>query len=83
MTVKQAFRYELDPTSRQANLLVRAAGTARYVFNWGLNLARGLLNKGFPIPSAPELHRLWNVFKREKRALVVRGVEMRSARGAA
>ena len=65
MTVKQAFRYELDPTSRQANLLARAAGTARYAFNWGLNLARGLLGKKLPVPSAPEFHRLWNVFKRE------------------
>ena len=83
MTVKQAFRYELDPTSRQANLLARAARTARYAFNWGLNLARGLLGKELLVPSAPELHRLWNVFKREKRALVVRGVEVRALRGAA
>lgn len=65
MTVKQAFKYELAPTPRQANLLARAAGTARFAFNWGLSMARGLLGKGLPIPSAPELHRAWNVFKRE------------------
>lgn len=65
MTVQQAFRYELAPTKRQANALARAAGTARYAFNWGLSMARGLLGKGFGVPSAPELHRLWNVYKRE------------------
>lgn len=65
MTVKQAFRYELAPTRRQTNALARAAGTARFAFNWGLNLARGLLGKGLPVPSAPEFHRMWNRFKPE------------------
>jgi len=65
MTVNQAFRYELAPTRRQENLLARAAGTARFAFNWGLNLARGLLGKGLRVPSAPELHRMWNAYKRE------------------
>ena len=65
MTVQQAFRYELAPTRRQANLLARAAGTARFAFNWALNLARALIGKGLPVPSAAELHRAWNVYKRE------------------
>jgi putative transposase len=65
MTVQQAFRYELAPTRRQANALARAAGTARYAFNWGLTLARGLLGKDLGVPSAPELHRAWNAYKRE------------------
>ena len=34
MTVNQAFRYELEPTVRQRRLLAKAAGTARYAFNW-------------------------------------------------
>ena len=63
MTTCQAFRYELDPTIRQSNLLARAAGTARYAFNWGLALCKRLLDIGKPVPHAAELHRLWNAEK--------------------
>ncbi len=63
MTVNQAFRYELEPTVRQRRLLAKAAGTARYAFNWGLALCKRLLNAGKPVPPAVELHRLWNAEK--------------------
>ncbi len=66
MTVNQAFRYELDPTVRQQRLLARAAGTARYAFNWGLALCRRLLNAGKPVPHAAELHRRWNAEKAQR-----------------
>ena len=66
MTVHQAFRYEIDPTGRQQRLLARAAGTARYAFNWGLNLCKRLLNAGKPVPHAAELHRLWNAEKPQR-----------------
>jgi putative transposase len=63
MTVTQAFRYELDPNMRQRVLLARAAGTARYAYNWGLALCKRLLDAGKPVPHAEELHRLWNAEK--------------------
>jgi len=66
MTVNQAFRYELDPTVRQQRLLARAAGTARYAFNWGLALCKRLLNAGKPVPHAAEIHRLWNAEKAQR-----------------
>ena len=66
MTVNQAFRYELDPTVRQRRLLARAAGTARYAFNWGLVLCKRLLNAGKPVPHAAELHRLWTTEKPQR-----------------
>ena len=34
-------------------MAARAAGTARYAFNWGLNRARGLLGRVFPCRVAP------------------------------
>ena len=66
MTVNQAFRYELEPTVRQRRLLAKAAGTARYAFNWGLNLCKRLLNAGKPVPHAAELHRRWNAEKPQR-----------------
>ncbi len=66
MTVTQAFRYELDPTGRQQRLLAKAAGTARYAFNWGLALCKRLLDAGQPVPHAAELHRLWNAEKPQR-----------------
>ena len=66
MTVTQAFRYELDPTGRQQRLLTKAAGTARYAFNWGLALCKQRLDAGQPVPHAIELHRLWNAEKPQR-----------------
>ena len=66
MTVNQAFRYELDPSVRQQKLLAKAAGTARYAFNWGLNLCKRLVNAGKPVPHAAELHRRWNAEKPQR-----------------
>ena len=66
MTVTQAFRYELEPTVRQQRLLARAAGTARYAFNWGLALCKRLLDAGKPVPHAAELHRQWNAEKPQR-----------------
>ncbi|MCL6597091.1 MAG: transposase, partial [Firmicutes bacterium] len=65
MILRQAFRYELAPTPRQATALARSAGTARFAYNWGLDICRALLGKHLPIPSAMELHRMWNAYKRE------------------
>jgi IS605 OrfB family transposase len=35
-TVTQAYRFALDPTSRQVRVLLRHAGAARVAYNWGL-----------------------------------------------
>jgi putative transposase len=65
MLVHQAYRYELDPTASQRILLAKHAGTARFAFNWGLALCKERLEHEEPVPHGAELHRLWNVFKRE------------------
>jgi len=36
MTVKRAYRTELDPNNKQKTLLSRSAGTPRFAWNWGL-----------------------------------------------
>ncbi len=36
MLVLRGYRYELDPNNRQRTLLVKHAGCARFVYNWGL-----------------------------------------------
>ncbi len=59
MAVHQAFRYELDPTARQRRLLAKAAGTARYAFNWGLVVCKRRLDAGVPVLHAADVHRLW------------------------
>ncbi len=58
MTVRQAFRYELDPAPHQRRLLARSVGTARYAYNWGLAQCKQRLDAGQPVPHAIELHRL-------------------------
>ena len=65
MLVRQAYRYELDPNAGQQSLLAKHAGTARYAFNWGLGLCKERLENHQSGPHAAELHRLWNVFKRD------------------
>lgn len=42
MIVHQAFRFELDPNDRQRTALAKHAGAARYAYNWGLALTKGL-----------------------------------------
>jgi len=63
--VKQAFRYELDPNVAQRQALARHVGAARFAYNWGLARSREALERGGRVPSAAELHRAWNRWKRE------------------
>jgi putative transposase len=65
MRVKQAFRYELDPNVAQRQALARHVGAARFAYNWGLARSREALERGGRVPSAAELHRAWNRWKRE------------------
>ena len=65
MRVNQAFRHELEPPARRS-LLIKAAGTARYAFHWGLNLCKRVLNAGKPVPHAAEMQRRWNAEKPQR-----------------
>ena len=42
MEVNQAFRYELKPNNKQASLLLRHCGVARFAWNWALARRIGL-----------------------------------------
>lgn len=65
MRVNQAFRYELDPDNVQRTAFAKHAGAARFAYNWGLELCKKLLDAKERVPSAMEMHKRWNVWKRE------------------
>jgi putative transposase len=65
MWVNQAFRFELSPNATQRRALARHIGAARFAYNWGLEMALKAREEGRKLPSAPELHKAWNVWKRE------------------
>jgi putative transposase len=65
MWVNQAFRFELSPNAAQRRALAQHIGAARFAYNWGLSLCQKALEEGRRLPSATELHREWNRWKRE------------------
>jgi putative transposase len=65
MWVNQAFRFELSPNAAQRRVLAQHIGAARFAYNWGLSLCQKALEEGRRLPSAAELHREWNRWKRE------------------
>jgi putative transposase len=65
MWVNQAFRFELAPNKDQRKALAQHVGAARFAYNWGLEMALKAREEGRKLPSAPELHKAWNVWKRE------------------
>jgi putative transposase len=65
MWVNQAFRFELSPNAAQRRALAQHIGAARFAYNWGLEMALKALEEGRKLPSAPELHKAWNAWKRE------------------
>jgi len=65
MWVNQAFRFELSPNATQRRALAQHIGAARFAYNWGLKMALKAREEGRRLPSAPELHKAWNVWKRE------------------
>ena len=65
MWVNQAFRFELAPNKDQRKALAQHIGAARFAYNWGLERSRKALEEGKRLPSATELHREWNRWKRE------------------
>jgi len=65
MRVTQAFRFELAPNEGQKRALAQHLGAARFAYNWGLERCKRALEEGKRLPSAAELHREWNRWKRE------------------
>ncbi len=70
MIVKRAYKTELDPNLAQRRAMVKAAGTARFTYNWGYQRVEGFLAlrqlpvPWSPIPSAYDLQRELNAVKR-------------------
>ena len=65
MKVKQAFRFELDPNQKARMALAKHIGAARFAYNWGLARLKEALEQGRLLPSAIQLHKEWNRWKRE------------------
>ncbi len=65
MRVNQAFRFELDPNALQRRALAQHVGAARFAWNWALVLCLKALEEGKKLPTAAELHKAWNLWKRE------------------
>jgi len=65
MQVKQAFRFELDPNREARIALAKHVGAARFAYNWGLARCLEAKARGEQIPSAVDLHKDWNEWKRK------------------
>ena len=65
MLVTQAFRFELSPNEEQKRALTQHIGVARFVYNWGLERCKRALEEGKKIPSAYDLGKEWNQWKKE------------------
>jgi len=63
--MNRAFRFELDPNVAQRIALAKHIGAARFAYNWGLTRCLEALENGKRLPSAMELHKAWNQWKRE------------------
>jgi len=65
MWVIQAFRFELDPSREARIALEKHVGAARFAYNWGLARCLEAKERGKQMPSAVDLHKDWNKWKRE------------------
>src|SRR5262245_28854453 len=59
----RAHKIRLNPTPEQATYFRKAAGTARFVYNWGLREIRCALKEGRKLESAFELKGRFNAIK--------------------
>jgi len=64
MRVIQAFRFELAPSREARIALTKHVGAARFAYNWGLTRCLEAKERGKQIPSAVNLHKDWNTWKR-------------------
>jgi transposase len=67
--VHQAYRFALDPTSRQERALRSHAGASRFAWNWGLAKCQQRYAAEGRWYSAVDLHKLWNFEKKADPAL--------------
>jgi putative transposase len=67
MLVRQAFRYELAPTTAQRAALSNHAGAAGRAWNWGLSVRRKAFQRRGESLGGVELHQLLNHLKRTPR----------------
>ena len=65
MQVRQAFCFELDPNQKTHVALAKHIGAARFAHNWGLARLRETLEQNRLLPSAIQLHKEWNRWKKE------------------
>ena len=64
MTLVRAFKTELDPNNRQRTVLLQHTGTARFVFNWGLDRKIEARENGEAYPTYVDLSRGLNLLKK-------------------
>jgi putative transposase len=62
--IRRAYKVELDPNNEQRTALRRAAGCARWAYNWGLDRKIKAYQATGKSPSAMELHKELNVLKK-------------------
>jgi putative transposase len=62
----RAHKIRLNPTPEQQAYFRKAAGTARFVYNWGLAEVKRALDAGHPPASALDLKARFNALKREQ-----------------
>ena len=61
MLIQRGYKTEISPNNKQKTLLAKNAGAARFAFNWALNR----IKEGISKPNAIQLHKEWNVWKKE------------------
>lgn len=72
MKIQRAYKTELNPNNIQRSLLLKHAGTARFVYNWGLQRKEEVYQINqlplphIKIPTAIDLHRELNILKKTK-----------------
>ena len=64
MKILKAFKTELNPNTTQLTLLRKAAGAARWAYNWGLAKKKAAMEKRERIPTAIDLHKELNQLKK-------------------
>ena len=63
--MQRAHKIRLNPTPEQAGYLRKAAGTARFVYNWGLAEMKQALNEGRKPEKVLDLKARFNALKPE------------------
>jgi putative transposase len=54
-TIQKTFKYRLKPNKVQEEIFAQFAGSARYIYNYGLSKIKGALDGGLPMPTYYDL----------------------------